>query len=457
MIDLYDLAFARAMGGGGAPVPPAPPAKKSDVTLYDYDGTIIAGYTAAEFSELTALPDPPTHNGLIFEGYTYALSDAQEYVTTHGGLDIGTFYRTDDNKTRIHVTIPAGRQNPKIGIAPIGTAIIDWGDGSTPDTITGQGWYTNVYQSHTYENPGNYIITIDTPDMQIEGMTEFGNSEIFIKADNADGDDNDYREMITSVNLGKNVHVGQYAFMNCVNLETVTKPKDRFIMGASTFMNCVSLKSITISEGSYPTGSAFMNCISLKSVCFHKGASAGIRSYQFYNCVSLNSITVPENTLVIEQYAFNFCSSAQRIIIPDSVTTIGRSAFQTCAKIKEINIPDTITAIASAICQNCSSLEHIDLPQNTETIDSVAFSNCVSLKELELPSTVTGIATQAFYYCQSLKYIKFHSTTPPRITNANAFQALPKSCIIYVPEGTRAAYTSATNYPDPDVYQYVEY
>lgn len=456
MVDLYDLAFARAMGGG-APVPPAPSTKNSDVTLYDYDGTIIAEYTAAEFSELTALPDPPTHNGLIFEGYTYALSDAQEYVTTHGGLDIGTFYITDDNKTRIHVTIPADRQNPKIGIAPIGTATIDWGDGSTPDTITGQGWYTNVYQSHIYENPGDYIITIDTSDMQIEGMTEFANSEIFIKADNADGDDNDYRAMITSVNLGKNVHVGQYAFMNCVNLKTVTKPKGFFIMGASTFMNCVSLQSIAISEGSYPSGSAFMNCVSLDSVCFHKGATSAIASYQFYNCVSLRSITISENVQAIGQYAFNFCSSARRIIVPDSVTTIGRSSFQDCAKIKEINIPNVITAIASAICQNCSSLEHIGLPFSTATIDSFAFSNCVSLKDLELPSTVTGIATQAFYYCQSLRYIKFHPTTPPLVTNANVFQALPKSCIIYVPEGTRAAYISAANYPDPNEYQYVEY
>lgn len=42
--------------------------KDSDVLFFDYDGTLLYGYSAAEFANLTVLPPNPTHTGLTAQG-----------------------------------------------------------------------------------------------------------------------------------------------------------------------------------------------------------------------------------------------------------------------------------------------------------------------------------------------------------------------------------------------------
>ena len=42
------------------------PVSLKDVNFYDYDGTLVASYTLSEAQALTALPNGPTHEGLIF-------------------------------------------------------------------------------------------------------------------------------------------------------------------------------------------------------------------------------------------------------------------------------------------------------------------------------------------------------------------------------------------------------
>jgi hypothetical protein len=52
--------------------------------------------------------------------------------------------------------------------------------------------------------------------------------------------------------------------------------------------------------------------------------------------------------------------------------------------------------------------------------------------------------------------MRFEGTTPPTVANSNAFSKVPTDCIISVPVGSLSAYTTATNYPDPATYTYVE-
>ena len=46
--------------------------------------------------------------------------------------------------------------------------------------------------------------------------------------------------------------------------------------------------------------------------------------------------------------------------------------------------------------------------------------------------------------------------SPPTVNNANAFSGLPTDCVIYVPTGKLADYTSAQNYPSSATYTYAE-
>ena len=47
-------------GGGGMP--------HNDVNFFDYDGTIVASYSASDFLALTEMPSNPTHDGLVSQG-----------------------------------------------------------------------------------------------------------------------------------------------------------------------------------------------------------------------------------------------------------------------------------------------------------------------------------------------------------------------------------------------------
>lgn len=56
-----------------------------------------------------------------------------------------------------------------------------------------------------------------------------------------------------------------------------------------------------------------------------------------------------------------------------------------------------------------------------------------------------------------MKSIKFHRDSPAGCQSSSAWTNIPTTCIIYVPTGSLAAYTSAANYPDSSTYTYEEY
>ena len=415
MVDLYDLAFARAMGGGGAPVPPAPPAKKSDVTLYDYDGTIVAGYTAAEFAEMAELPAPPEHELLTFTGWNYSLANAKAYVAKYGEINIGAVYRVTDGKTRIFITLEEGRLSPVLGLGVNGTVDVDWGDGTAHGTLTGSSETTAVFLPHTYATVGDYVIVI-TPG---EGST-FGfvgdsskGSLLLTKGENATGSKSRvYQNVIKKVFTGNSVtSIGTYAFGFCYSLSNVIIPD-----------------SVT-----------------------------SIGTYAFYSCKSLTNVIIPDSVTSIGGIAFYSCSAITNVIIPDSVTSIEESAFGYCYSLANVIIPDSVTNIEGSAFGFCYSLSNVIIPDSVTSIGGIAFYSCSAITNVIIPDSVTNIEGSAFYSCSGLGFIKFESTTPPTVSNANVFSDAPTDCIIYVPRGYLEAYEGATNYPNPDVYQYVEY
>jgi hypothetical protein len=105
---------------------------------------------------------------------------------------------------------------------------------------------------------------------------------------------------------------------------------------------------------------------------------------------------------------------------------------------------------------NCHSLASITIPDGVTGIGSSLFNNCHSLTSITIPGGVTSIGNNAFYACYSLAKIRFKPATPPTVSSSNAFLSLSTDCVISVPVGSLAAYTSATNYPSSDTYTYIE-
>ena len=68
----YGAGKAAGGGGGGSGG-----SGENDVTFYDYDGSIVTSYSAADFAALTEMPANPSHEGLTAQGWNWSLTDAQ--------------------------------------------------------------------------------------------------------------------------------------------------------------------------------------------------------------------------------------------------------------------------------------------------------------------------------------------------------------------------------------------
>ena len=335
-------------GGGSGSV------SQKEVNFYDYDGTLVAAYTVAEAQALTALPDGPVHEGLVFQGWNWTLDKVKALTMP---MNVGAMYITDDGKTRLYIRIAAeGRMNVPLYFSQTvaGGVTIDWGDGSGTETLSGTG---KVNTTHTYQGVGDYVITLDPADGCTLGLGS-GSSSYCVMGSAGDNG-RVYCNMLQKVELGRGVtSIGSYAFQYCYSLASVNIPDSVTSIEAFTFYYCYSLASITIPDGvtSISEG-AIAGCYSLTSVTIPDGVTS-IEAFTFYYCYSLASITIPDGmTSIGGLYAFLYCYSLASVTIPDSVTSIGDGAFYRCYGMAEYHLKPTTppTLLSKTVFENIPS------------------------------------------------------------------------------------------------------
>lgn len=159
--------FSMTGGGGGG-------VTESDVNYWDYDGTLVAAYSAADFASLASAPSQPTHTGLTNQGWNWSLSDAKAAVAQTGCLDIGAMYTPVNAGISLVCDISSNMLTIGLYLGGDGTVYIDWGDGtsSTATLVDGEGGAT-----HTYSTAGRYIINAHANDSSsIVGLVEVDSS-----------------------------------------------------------------------------------------------------------------------------------------------------------------------------------------------------------------------------------------------------------------------------------------
>lgn len=150
-------------------------------------------------------------------------------------------------------------------------------------------------------------------------------------------------------------------------------------------------------------------------------------------------------------------NSAYRIVLlaieNGSVKTGFENVFRNTYAVCYAHITDT--SLGASAFNGAYALSKIDIP-NIVTIGNSAFSNCSGLGSVVIPASCTSIGASAFSGCTSLREIHFKASIPPTLSDRNVFTSLSTSCKIYVPTGSLAAYTTATNYPSSSAYTYEE-
>ncbi|MBD5475883.1 MAG: leucine-rich repeat protein [Lachnospiraceae bacterium] len=111
---------------------------------------------------------------------------------------------------------------------------------------------------------------------------------------------NEYANDINYVSIDEGVTtIGNYAFFDCVSLETIDIPGSITSIGTAAFFGCSSLGSVTIPNG-----------------------VASIGSLAFNGCSKLGVVEIPDTVKTITAYTFRNCSNAI-IYYPASLSGLG--------------------------------------------------------------------------------------------------------------------------------------
>lgn len=339
------------------------------ITFYDYDGTILYAFTRAEAQALTALPDAPAHNGLVFSGWTHTLEQVKATKTV---LKVGATYTTDDGTTRIYIHLEDGRTSPcltlKMGNSS-DTATIDWGDGTTVDTLTGRGTdstgnYSLEHKNHIYSVAGDYVIKLTGGRITGDGENSsdtysylLRNTEVNNAVDNRN---RLYQRAIKKVEMGTNTSLSDYGFAICDNIDTIVL----------------------------------------------NNYNRSVHSYTFYD-THLNTIVLPNKTTTIDSYAFGKCYTLTNIIM-SGVISIGERAFYNCYALPNFVFPSTIRSIGNYAFYGCGGVKYYDFTACTSVPTlggSYAFNGIPADCEIRVPASLETKWKNATNWTVYAKYI----------------------------------------------------
>lgn len=198
--------------------------------------------------------------------------------------------------------------------------------------------------------------------------------------------------------------IGELAFWNCVNLESVSIPKGISCLNQGTFKGCISLKNIEMRDAENSIlesieKETFSGCYSLENTDFlnHLKLLKEIKERAFSY-----DITTEWAKLLVKTDIYGntlYYGGLTSISLPDCVTTVDKTAFEYQYNVENITLGDGITELPESIFSGFVSLRHIKLPKRLVSIGDKAFFKCIMLNEINFPDTLQTVGESAFENC----------------------------------------------------------
>lgn len=170
-----------------------------------------------------------------------------------------------------------------------------------------------------------------------------------------------------------------------------------------------NIVNLVIEENLLGVGNyAFYNCFNLDSVTFGDGLNV-IGNYAFANCGNLTTVNLEYNANLdtLGDHAFYMCGMLKKFRLPTVTRAIGDSCFEKCDSLTEID------------------MDLKDKNMNLQLIGYKAFKDCTSLQSLTLPKKYEGAThdnKKEFHLstvqgCRSLRFISSQSEVMNFVTD----------------------------------------
>ena len=231
---------------------------------------------------------------------------------------------------------------------------------------------------------------------------------------------------VESVSIPDGCSVGESAFNNAQNLNSVILGEGMAKIGINAFWNCVNLKAISIPQSVETIGDgAFADCSSLATAVLSPNLLE-IKNSAFAN-TKITTVDLPNSLRVMESSVFRGCADLTSITIPANVETFGDSMFYKCAKLQSIDIKSTkIDTIGGSTFSGCSSLTSFHVPAGVKTIHNYAFMDCTSLQTIDLANVERLLEWGIFINCTSLEELVIPDSVTEIGSNLSNCPALKK-------------------------------
>lgn len=231
-------------------------------------------------------------------------------------------------------------------------------------------------------------------------------------------------EGLTSIKIPDTVtEIGQFAFLQCINLKTVYMGRGLKTVRYNAFGYCEALERVDISDLAAWCGIAF----------YYNGSASGwfgphanplsYAGHLYLNGEEVVDLVIPkEVTSIHGDLNFCGCVGLKSVTFPDdcNVEYIGAFTFQGCENIKSLKLNKHLKRIYECAFSGCKSIESLVIPDEVTLISCAAFSGCSSLKELTLGNALEAIETGFWGPAFSGTSIT-EITVPEKIKNLNGF------------------------------------
>ena len=204
------------------------------------------------------------------------------------------------------------------------------------------------------------------------------------------------------VSIPSVTYIGEFAFAYS-GIKNLNSADNVHTVDHYAFYLCPNLSAVRTSSTLVSIGEeAFAGCYNLSSI----GTLAYLNDLgreAFTECDKLTSVTVG-NTYYIGAGAFYGCDSLQTVTIENNVGYINDEAFAHCPELTTVSIAPTVEVLGKGVFSDCYKLSSINLPGGIYEIGNAAFYHCTSLKKVDLPY-ISTVSEYLFFGCTALEEV----------------------------------------------------